>query len=153
VELLGNGVLPTVNYERLVWAPALNSSIAIRLGGLFIPEGNPDGRFEYEMVVPFEISAIQGKRNVKFELGVGLTYYGNSDTYSLYGGDLETDKYYLVIPVLRIGGRWQPSDKPYFIRLGFTPLFFGENSPDYNLPVYPFGGISFGYSFGKKKSN
>ena len=151
-ELGGNGILPTINYERLIWHPTAQVMYAIRIGGLFIPGQRVGKNLEYEMISLSEITVINGKRAIKFEAGFGVTIYSNSDVYPENNNSFYIHKYYEVVPVIRLGGRWQPFNKPYLIRLGFTPLFLGDKSPVIGMPVVPFGGISLGYSFGKRKN-
>ncbi|MBK0404195.1 hypothetical protein I5M27_14460 [Adhaeribacter sp. BT258] len=147
-ELLGNGVFGSLNYERLFWIPASETTVAARVGGLLLEAGQVGGTFEYQMIAVGEVTFFSGKRAVKFESGFGVTVYTDSQGYNeAYG---HSGNYWEFIPVLRIGARWQPRAKPYLVRLGFTPLFFGDDSPVYKFPVVPFGGLSFGYSFGKR---
>ena len=150
VEAFGNGILPTLNYERLVWFPASETTIAFRVGGLFIPTGMVENKLEYEMIMPFEITFFGGKRNVKFETGFGVSFYQNSYTYLRGTGEPVSDKSKLIFPVFRLGARWQQPGKPLLFRAGFTPLFLGDDN--FLPPVLPFFGLSVGYSFGRKKS-
>src|SRR5687767_458430 len=73
-ELLGNGVGGSLNYERRFYLLSSKKTMILRLGGMYIPDGSKNGKLNYEMTVPFEISFLRGKKNTKFEMGLGITY-------------------------------------------------------------------------------
>ena len=153
-ELGGNGVAGSVNYERLIYLAASDATMALRIGGIFIPEGYDGGKLKYEMLVPFEVSFFRGSKAVKFEMGFGVTYYRYRYLYAGYYGTNEPEKEDIFIPVCRIGGRWQLPQKPYFIRLAFTPIMVivAPVNFEFVLPGVPWAGLSFGYSFGKRRN-
>src|SRR5688572_2995943 len=63
-ELGGNGVVGSINYERLIYLPTADATMAMRAGGIFIPEGLDGGKLKYEMIIPVEVSFIRGKKPV-----------------------------------------------------------------------------------------
>lgn len=143
LEFLGNAGIGSVNYERLVLTRN-DPNVAIRVGGLLLP----DRKRSYLLLLPTEVSFINGKRNLKFEFGFGLTYVKYYDRELEYDGtEVEIPNTWL--PVLRLGGRYQVPGSPFFARLAFTPQFIGHDNPD-SGPILPWGGLSFGYSFGRK---
>lgn len=146
-EFGGNALLGSVNYERLFYFAGGRRTLALRCGALFVPQGKDLGRFEYDFAIPAEITFISGKKGLRWEAGAGATYHENSDTH--YGlAAPETDKLRMVLPTLRIGGRWQPAELPFFLRAGLTALFFGEHNPYSFFPaVTPWPAVGFGYSF------
>lgn len=149
VEFLGNGMLGSLNYERLFKLEG-TQTLALRAGGLFIPTGRVEDKLEYEMFIPVEVTVFGGEKDVKFEAGFGLTFYGSSASRSGDYGSTYSFTRHEVFPVIRLGFRWYPLIKPdfnpVFVRIGFTPLFF--NYDDFLPPVIPWVGVSLGYSFG-----
>jgi hypothetical protein len=154
LELFGNGLIGSLNYERIFGLPKANSKCAFRVGGIFLPEGRDGDYLDYTMVLPVELSLIWGDGFWKPEAGFGITYFGNSD---YYGGE-KPDKTAFLIPALRFGLRFNKPGSPFFGRCGITPLFFLIDQSDSYIqipPVLPWAGVSLGYSFGKRptKSN
>jgi hypothetical protein len=141
LEVGGNGLLGSFNYERLF--PLAGDPIAaLRLGGLVIP----DEKRNFILAVPAEISFINGKRNLKFEFGFGITYIKYVDL-ELESNWTETEVIQPFLPVFRLGGRYQKPGSPYFLRFAFTPYFLSDGEAETGLPFMPWGGVSFGYSF------
>lgn len=149
LEIGGNGGLLTLNYERLIPIAAPHNTLALRVGGLFAPNGNQQVGFGYEFYLPLEGSVLMGKRAVKFELGLGTTIYGYGSQRENMWGQSETFHYFEAISVLRVGGRWQKPGKNWFVRVGFTPVL-QENFTVIPYPFSPWAGISVGYNFGVK---
>jgi hypothetical protein len=147
-ELGGNAIVGSFNYERIFALPNANTFAFCRLGGLFVPVIKVGGNTAYEFLIPVEISLIHGRKAVKPEIGVGLTYYWAYEEHIIYSDRYETTNRSMLIPVARLGARWHIPNSVYFIRAGFTPLFFGEKARNTKLPFMPFGGVSIGYSFG-----
>ena len=131
-----------MNYERLFRVKE-DPVVALRLGGLALPD-----RYGYLLVLPAEISFINGKRKVKFEYGFGLTYVHFFERERPYD-DVVIDVERTWFPVFRLVARYQPAGKPFFMRLAFTPNFVGDSETG-PAPFLPWGGLSFCYSFGKK---
>jgi len=151
IELGGNAVFGSVNYERLFpYAAAPGTTLALRVGGFFHP-GNNDSGVKNILIIPLESSAFWGRRAVKPELGFGLTYL---QSYSVQD-DLHEEgyKYTEFLPVFRFGLRYEKPGKPYVARLALTPLVIAvlEDPGTYMPPVLPWLGLSVGYHFGKQK--
>ena len=147
-EALGNAIVGSINYERLISDKKPGAVIAWRIGMLFMPFGSTGGNFNYEILVPIEVTRFHGNKAIKLEYGAGATIYFSSATYSSIDGSFENEKQTAIAPVLRIGGRYQMPGTPYFIRAGFTPLLISNDF--WGIPVVPYGGISVGYSFGSR---
>lgn len=149
LELAGNGGdAPTLNYERLIPLAATNKTLALRIGGIYAVNGNFREDYNYELRVPLEASILMGKRAVKLELGLGITFdrYFRSNLDSL--GERGSYSANEFAPLLRIGGRWQKPGKHWFVRAGFTPIL-REYYTVIKYPFSPWAGISVGYNFGK----
>ncbi|KAA9331856.1 hypothetical protein [Adhaeribacter soli] len=152
LEAGGAALLGSLNYEMRYNFPTSNRTIAFRVGGLYLPEGKADGKQKYWQAIPVEVSTYAGKRDLKMEFGLGLTYLQrvykkDSDNYEA----VVKEKGFLPVP--RIGLRYEKADTPFFARLALTPLVIGtlKNDSDFILPpVLPWFGLSFGYTFSKQ---
>jgi hypothetical protein len=123
LEVGGNGIFGTLNYERMI-----NSKMGLRVGGIFLPFSDT----EHPLFGTLMINWILGKDNLRMEIGQGIFIYG--------GGWEEFSHSGSIFFTATIGIRYQPKIKGIILRLGFTPLF----GPD---RVYPWAGASIGYSF------
>src|SRR6476620_10684294 len=74
IELAGNAGALSLNYERLVPLAAPGKTLVLRAGTFLAPNRIGHNNYSYELVLPFEASMLMGKRNVKFELGFGVTF-------------------------------------------------------------------------------
>src|SRR3954471_23163374 len=63
-ELGGNGLVGSVNYERLI-PVSDNLNVAARIGGFYLP----DGKKNYGYMFPAELSLVLGRNARKFEAG------------------------------------------------------------------------------------
>ena len=148
LEIGGNGGLLSLNYERLVPFAKPGNTLALRVGGIFIPNGNQQRGFGYEFYLPLEASVLMGKRAVKLELGMGTTIWGYDSRRFNDLGEFEPYTYVEAVPFLRVGGRWQQPGKHWFVRVGFTPIL-QEHYTVIKYPFSPLAGISVGHNFGK----
>lgn len=127
VELLGNGVLYTVNYDR-----RFTDNLTGRVGlGVF---GG--------VAVPVMANYLFGEGRGRLELGGGVELIGASDVDF---GDLDEQEEVrdsdALVGTATVGYRYQPATGGFVFRIGLTPLF----SLDGGLPWL---GISFGHAFG-----
>ncbi len=123
VELGGNGVGVSLNYEKLI-----SRRFAVRGGFGFVPFA--------ATTVPIQFTWFNGLER-RFELGAGITYLpvGSSERNSIA-------KAQSFLLTATIGGRFQPRFGGFMIRYVFTPM--------YNLTTssfMPFVGISLGHAF------
>jgi hypothetical protein len=147
VELGGNAMALSLNYERLIPFAKPGNTLALRIGGIVGPNGRFGPNMGYEFYLPLEASVFMGKRAVKLELGLGTTIWGYGRRDFNTFGQPENYNYLEAVPVLRIGGRWQKPGEHWFVRVGFTP-FLQENYTVIKYPFSPWAGISVGYNFG-----
>jgi len=129
LELLGNGGVYSINYERNIF-----DSFNARIGFMYTSEED-----EHISTIPFLINyhLITSKYNY-IEIGLGFTYIsGKLDIF--WRNDLEVSETLLTGS---IGYCINPNDALNF-RLAFTPFYDKYNGGK----VVPFGGISVGYKF------
>jgi len=148
-ELLGNGGLYSINYERLFPLQKNNFGIAARVGYAYW--GNPNGTaytFSYQ-TIPVELSALYGHTH-KAELGLGYT------PLFMRSGTLLYDVRHVV--GLRVGYRFQQPEGGFFFKCGFMMgvylgryanegAFSSSSSTTDMARLMPTTGVSFGYTF------
>lgn len=143
LELLGNGGLYSVNYERI-----LNDTLALRVGfatwnspAIFY-DGTPPDRFT---TVPVTMSYLLGSGERKIELGGGVTFgRATRDRFSNEKKDFSFSNLTGII-----GYRSQPPGRGYLFRAGVTPFYsFDQGDDAYPDPGFTLSaGVSFGYRF------
>jgi len=140
-ELGGNGIIGSLNYERLL--PVSESfALAFRVGGLYLPGHDENHGY----MLPAEISLLVGRNNLKFEGGFGYTYFKYDDqNYRDNNGVPGAPG--KLLPILRLGTRRQLGHSPFFLRSAFTFIFI-ESVTLGKFPI-PWIGLSAGYNFGK----
>ncbi len=148
-ELLGNGLLYSCNYERLI-----TESFGVRIGASFFePENVPIVTF------PLMANYLVGSGSSKLELGLGICVLLMPENVSLSFMSAVDEKLKgnSVLGTATVGYRYQPADGGLVFRAGVTP-FFGvfarEKSTSPYLDEYEdvfgfrvLGGVSVGYAF------
>ncbi len=137
LELGGNGIVPSFNYERRVtdrWFGRVGFSVVTGE-----TEGDPDTDTSY--IVPVTASWISHPAgNHHFEVGGGLTFAGG-DRQDLFDiGDEEDEDLSTVFATGIAGYRYQRPQGGFQFRAGFVPVIGGGD-------FLPWGGISFGYAW------
>jgi len=150
LELLGNGLFYTINYDRL-----LSPDVGIRVGFGYLGLGagnstttNPDGttsdnsisaRF---IVVPATLNYFicsQDHRgrvgSNKWELGLGILYINVSVDFFGFQGTGS-----VIGETATVGYRYQAYDGGFIFRIGFTPVYIVSR-------FQPWGGLSLGFGF------
>ena len=128
-ELGGSaGFVYNVGYDRLLYTNGRNK-LAVAAGFQYLPTGQ-----SIPVHVSFspQISYLLGRLN-HLELGVG-TIHSTGERNS-------------TAATLRIGYRYQRPDGGTFFKIGFTPILFGVEIFGETLPVFPWGGFAFGWTF------
>lgn len=138
LELGGNGLLYTFNYDRL-----FSKHVSGRVGAMVV-SGTSEGNFEGDhfagtgVLLPVTVNYLIGSGTSRLELGAGPLIGGgdfvtrNGRTYGLgFRGITSTIAY-----------RRQPTDGGFNFRIGLTP-FYARNTSLTQL----WGGLSFGYTF------
>lgn len=133
LELLGNGGLYSVNYDRL-----FTENFGGRIGFMYISSLDFIIVSAEDFVLfPVLLNYFVGNRH-KLELGAGVIFVsvksvGAFGFKSNSGGSN-------IVGTAVIGYRYQNPDGGFLFRIGFTPMINSEG-------IEPWGGISFGFSF------
>jgi hypothetical protein len=139
VELLGNGVIYSLNYERFI-----TDDIDLRIGfdffSLSARSGNEHAHASV-LFVPIMVNYLGiGSADHKFELGLGpLLVYASAGVGGI-GDSTAHASGFGVGGTATIGYRYVPHDGGFNFKIGFTPLF-GRGG------FLPFGGVGFGAVF------
>ncbi|MBD1206986.1 MAG: hypothetical protein H9535_01035 [Ignavibacteria bacterium] len=139
IELLGAGVLGSVNYEYI-----FSEMFGFRIGCL--PMAGSFNLFVLDrsynrlgMIMPIGLFALIGSGNDKLEISYSLPFIVNTNQY---GVDMQ------IFPQLpSLGYRYQPAQGGFLFRA--TAMAFPPKSviAPYSDFIIPFIGLSFGWSF------
>ena len=131
IELLGNGLLYSVNYDRL-----FADQISGRVGLMVIGAAN-DSSAAAVIAAPIMANYLFGRGNSHFEAGVGITLMtGAVENVE----EIEDEGFSGAVGTATLGYRYQRPDGGFIFRAGLTP-FFGRGG------IVPWFGLSFGYGF------
>ena len=146
VELAGNGIFYSLNYERIIHQKGVFKSAA-RVGFTAMPL-KVGGDTYWSAALPLELIGLIGRNRHHLELGIGYTpYYYAVGKFEIGSSGEEFDRYRLtsLLP-LRVGYRYQKPDGGFFFRIGYLPSM--DFTPERTkLWVVTHGGISIGKSF------
>jgi len=134
LEFLGNGMLYSINYDRMV---AYNFGGKIGLSYLSFHKGL---YFEgiKTVIFPISVNYFIGEGSSKLELGAGITLVNG--TYNSWQLD---HSWGIVFNFLNIGFRYQPTNGGFMFRIFYSPMYVSFGSGGY----HHWGGLSFGQSF------
>lgn len=137
VELLGNGLLYSVNYDRL-----FTDNVSGRIGAMFVAGEDEEGDSGYALITPIIASYLFGQGSSKFEAGLGVALgYASVDGLDFGEEGAGVDESGAgVIGTGVLGYRYQRPDGGFVFRVGLTPLFDDSG-------FAPWFGVSFGYGF------
>ena len=141
LELLGNGGLYSVNYERM-----LSNDLSARLGFSYFSISASAGSGQEQssakasiVTAPALFNYMVGGKNHKLELGAGATLIYVSASAS--GGAASASGEGVGVAGTGVAGyRYSPADGGFVFRVGYTPLF-GKGG------YQSWGGMSFGGTF------
>lgn len=130
VELLGGGVIYSVNYDTRFSEG--EDKLGCRIGASFVESG---------VIIPTQINYLFGENKHKFEIGLGITTFLEFDSdgsiYILGSGTLMY--------------RFQKPDGNFLFRAGLSPTFVPTEDDvlygDIGKIFWFWPGISFGYKF------
>lgn len=125
VELGGNALYYSINYDR-----RFAKKYSFRGGVSVVPHS-----FSTTVSVPVMVNYLAGRDKNFFEIGLGVSLMINLSEGSE------------VVPTATIGYRYQPVDKRFLFRAGFTPFF----QSIYYAPFLPWLGVSFGYTLKRRE--
>ncbi|KAA9331855.1 hypothetical protein [Adhaeribacter soli] len=148
LEIMGNGLAASLNYERVFRLPKSETWIAARVGGAWFPAGREEGYTNYTTLVPVEISIFHGEKPWKNEAGFGVTFMEEADFNS---EKQRPEKQQNLIPVFRFGRRYADPESPFMVRWGVLAVILPDEVQGDFLPqVMPWFGVSLGYGFGRR---
>jgi hypothetical protein len=142
LELGGNGLVYTINYDRVV-----SESFSIRVGlgymagGVTSSSGGETASVKVSaMGIPLMANYLLGSANHKLELGGGLTLFRFTGSGSSSLGAEASVSGIFPVGTAVIGYRYVPADGGFTFRAGFTPILTQDR-------FVPWAGLSFGYLF------
>ncbi len=140
VELGGNAVLYSLNYERIT-----AQDIALRVGFSYLSltaTSGSAGASASAVGIPITASYLGlGSASSKFELGGGILLERFSGASSTGFGDEIEVGVFVPMATFIAGYRYAPVNGGFNFKVGFTPVYH----PD--VGFFPWGGLSFGYGF------
>jgi hypothetical protein len=142
LELLGNGLVYSINYERLFG----DSNFSVRLGFSYISIGASGGSASSSVsmiTIPVMGNYYVGGRNHKLQLGAGVTFLDFSASAGSNSTFVGTVSGFAPAPTLAIGYRYIPARGGFTFFVGFTPFIIPGN----DKVLFPWGGMSFGGVF------
>lgn len=132
VELLGNGLVYSLNYERF-----FTPQLGIRIGGMFL-RGEDDAGDEATVgIFPVMATYLLGDGNSHFETGLGVGIFTASANIDEIDEDFGASDLYATAT---LGYRYQKPEGGVIFRAGFTPAYASGN-------FIPWVGVSVGYAF------
>jgi len=134
VEVLGNGLLYSVNYDTRFSQRFDGIGGRAGIGYLAI-----DGVSLTTM--PFMLNYLFGKDRHFFEVGVGTTLLVASAGNGGFGPVGDRERGSAFIGTMSLGYRLEPTDGGFMFRAGLTPIFDSSSF----WPLWP--QVSFGYAF------
>jgi hypothetical protein len=141
-ELLGSGLLYSINYDRL-----FTHNFAGRVGWMYFSgdatsDDPTDPKVTFSMnLIPITGSYLVGAGNHRLELGGGpVLAFVSADVDDGVQGVSASG---LASIAMIVGYRYQPMDGGFNFRVGFTPHYVINGKP----PLLPWAGLSLGYTF------
>lgn len=131
VELLGNGLFYSMNYDRL-----FTDQVSGRVGLMFLGAASDEGSAAVT-ATPLMVNYLFGRGNSHFEAGVGILVV--SGAVDDVPGE-EDQSFSGAIGTGTLGYRYQRPGGGFVFRVGLTPFFSTQ-------AFGPWFGISFGYGF------
>ncbi len=124
-ELLGNGVLSSLNFEVII-----DTKITARFGALCLPSN----QIACPWVAPMMIGYLYGDGPSKLELGIGALWVWNQPMRGYTVGQTAT-----------VAWRWQPKHAGMMWKAGWTPIL--AIGPAQNESALPWMGVATGYTW------
>jgi hypothetical protein len=153
-ELLGNGFLYSLNYDRLIYHDE-NLSLTARAGispgfvNLFRGIG-----------IPMEVNSLFFRKNGhSAEAGPGFAWFNGKSTYrNDQLQQVTTSRYNALNVTMRLGYRYSQPGGGLILRAAFIPVFsvvkpefdFPGRFLPFDKPFTPWAGLSVGYAFKNK---
>jgi len=155
LELGGNGVFYSINYERIIFSQG-KAHLSARVGYEFLPRSVFKAITSLSSnVLLAEVDVFCGRENSFFETGLGIIYDTEElikYTYSLEESS-SAKKYHNTGYFYRIGYRYH-APSGFIFRAAATPFIVFEPRYEHGqwkrngeIYFYPLAGFTFGYSF------
>jgi hypothetical protein len=147
LELLGNGLLYSINYERFFE----DSGFSVRGGFSYISlsasagnaaTGTSSAKATF-MTFPLLGNYYVGGRDHKLQLGLGVTFMYAAESAGGGGVGVASVSGFVPAPTAVVGYRYIPHDGGFAFFIGLTPFIV----PGGDKSVLPWGGMSFGGVF------
>jgi hypothetical protein len=138
-ELLGNGLLYSINYERFIWP----IPIGIRAGASFFTYAVSDVSGSGNLTLltfPITASYYWGTLRHKLQLGLGATILYTSASTDSTGTSYGSSGIAVAATAI-VGYRYLPVGRGFTFGAGFTPLLRASRG------FLPWGGLNAGYVF------
>ncbi|MGH7481271.1 MAG: hypothetical protein ACRELV_03890 [Longimicrobiales bacterium] len=136
VELLGNGLLYSMNYER-----RFTERTAGRVGAMFVAGEDEEGSDAAALFLPIMANFLFGDGNHHFEAGAGLgLVLSSAEEVDVGVGGDDDDFGAGAYGTGTLGYRYQRPGGGIVFRAGLTPVFGPE-------AFLPWLGVSIGYGF------
>lgn len=136
VELLGNGLFYTVNYERF-FGPELSARGGLMVFSVSETENGTETSGTVN-VVPLTANYFLGDSH-RLELGAGPVLFRLSASVDTPGLS-DSDSGVAFFGTATVGYRYQSPGGGFLFRIGLTPIISGDG-------VAPWGGLSVGWAF------
>ena len=134
LELFGNGVVYSINYDRM-----LSENFGARIGLMYLPRLDMVFyAFDDLLIIPVMFNFFVGSGNSKLELGGGISFVSitGGSVFGFDAAESETG----IAGTATFGYRYQSPRSGIIFRAGLTPVFTDEGAKLY-------GGLSFGFIF------
>jgi hypothetical protein len=151
LELLGNALVYSLNYERFSAERRVNdgfATVSLRAGfGLLVwHDSSLENRLpdNTELVFPLILNGYFGSPEIKVQLGAGATVFINSSEAGIrFEPPIQSSSGYLkgnarVMGTLVLGARNLPLGGGFSLGVAFTPLFDAQG-------FFPWGGVNVGW--------
>ena len=154
LELLGNGYGLSVNYDRVI-VQKYNWQMGIHLG---VGSTFPPYVFTYALTIPYGVTFRIGTTKSKFETGLGgsvaMRYISILDQAGLAPDGTNTSsapaELYSIYDIIPMLGYRYTSDRGFLFRIYFSPRICIDGwLTDDSKNIVPYGGMSFGWAFGR----
>ncbi|TDG35477.1 hypothetical protein EZJ43_12680 [Pedobacter changchengzhani] len=155
VELGGNAVFYSINYERLIKLSA-NVKLSPRVGVMYLPLSHIKSNRDYGNInIPIELNGFWARNSESKnfpEIGLGLTFISLKDGYTLNNAGVEQSNYKMGrVALVRAGYRHQKPEGGLMYRAGvlvrLTQDDFSRSRVGDDLFYKIWPGFSIGYTF------
>ncbi len=119
IELLGNGVIYSLNYDRIIATVAEKHHLGVRVGFTLLPVDTLEIR--YPLIFPVTANYLFGPREHKLEVGLGVAPKLQFDPEYDVSGRLSF--------AASLAYRYVGYENDFHFRIGFTPVFFDGFKP------------------------